>query len=80
MTPVIFRKNDYGVTAVFPTLEADYAGNMTCYAHIGQHSACSLGWYYTTKPAAETEYADLLQELKSIGYDDLKVYRRRPAA
>ena len=36
-TPVIFRKDSYGVTAVFPTLPAG-RGEMTCYAHIGQHS------------------------------------------
>lgn len=67
---VIFRADRHGlykgdVTAVFPD-EPEYEGNMVCYAHIGQHSRCSLGWYRTTRPATETEYADLLAELRGI--------------
>lgn len=69
--PVIFRKdtkdgfND--ITAVFPTLPSNYSGSdMTCYAHVGQHSGCSREWYYTTKPAKPEEYADLLAELRQI--------------
>lgn len=65
--PVIFRKEKDGdITAVFPALPASYDAPMTCYAHIGQHSACSHGWYVTTKPASEAEYADLLAELRRI--------------
>lgn len=80
-TPVVFRaelnrlfKGD--VVAVFPTLPADTIGaQMTCYAHIGQHSGCSFDWYNTTRAARPEEYADLLAELVSIGYR-LKVYKR----
>lgn len=65
--PVLFRFDAGDVTAVFPTLAADQTGAlMTCYAHIGQHSACSFGWYRGTRPAKPDEYADLLQELRSI--------------
>jgi hypothetical protein len=70
--PVIFRKdrNKRGeVTAVFPTLPADYLGHMlTCYAHIGQHASCSWEWFRdrTHRPATPDEYADLLAELHSI--------------
>lgn len=74
-TPVIFRKDRAGITAVFPTLPASY-GDMTCYARVGQHSGCTFDWYNTTRPAAPAEYADLLAELRSIGYDDLQVCKR----
>jgi hypothetical protein len=81
MTPVIFRVNKSGpykgdVTAVFPTLYAA-GGLMSCYAHVGQHSGCSLAWYRTTRLATAEECVDLLTELVQIGYDDLKIYKRR---
>lgn len=82
MTPVIFRADRSGdfkgnVTAVFPTLPADIRGDqMTCYAHIGQHSGCSAEWYQTTRAAKPDEYRDLLKELQAIGYDDLQIVRR----
>jgi predicted nucleic acid-binding Zn finger protein len=68
-TEVIFRKEGGGVVAFMPYDIADLNGNITCYAHIGQHSAASLGYYRTTKSATEKEYFDLLNELQSIGYD-----------
>ena len=82
MTPVLFRADRTGqfkgdVTAVFPTLEATL-GYMVCYAHVGQHSECSIDWYYDTRPAKPAEYADLQAELVRQGYDDLRVYKRRP--
>lgn len=68
--PVIFRRDrtkEFEVTAVFPTLPADYHGrNMTCYAHIGQHAGCSWEWYHGTRPATPAEYADLWAELRRI--------------
>ena len=71
--PVLFRRprgkaafeND-GVTAVFPTLPGVNAYDMTCYAHVGQHGACNMGWYYSTRPATPAEYADLMDELIRI--------------
>ena len=80
-TPVIFRAERSGpfkggVTAVFPTLPADRLGHeMTCYAHIGQHSGCSFDWYARTRLATPDEYKDLLAELAGIGYRP-KVYKR----
>ena len=68
---VIFRADKRGehkgtVTAVFPDLEAN-AGAYVCYAHIGQHSECSRGWYVSeTRPATPDEYRDLLRELRGI--------------
>lgn len=69
---VIFRAEKSGpyngtVTAVFPSICADYAGHeMMCYAHIGQHSGCCIGWYRETRKAAPAEYAPLLRELTAI--------------
>jgi hypothetical protein len=80
-TPVVFRAERSGkfkgdVTAVFPTISNDYAGlQMTCYAHVGQHSGCSWEWYYSTRAAKPEEYKDLLAELVSVGYRP-KVCRR----
>lgn len=59
------------ITAVFPTLPGTVGDNdsMMCYAHIGQHSACSTGWYReNTRAANPEEYAPLARELESIGY------------
>jgi hypothetical protein len=68
---VVFRADRDGVTAVL----ADW----TCYAHVGQHSSYSPGWYYTiTRPAKPHEYADLLVEIKQIYGDDIRVLRRKP--
>jgi len=50
---------------------------MSCFAHIGQHSACDLGWYNQTRPATPEEYADLKRELESAPYGyKLKIYHR----
>ncbi len=75
MTPVIFRKFENEITACFPTIPGS-PGCATCYAHIGQHGSYSRAWYSTTKGAKPSEYAALLEELKSIGYDDLKIFKR----
>lgn len=82
-TPVIFRAERSGkfkgdVTAVFPCDPSDVNGyQMSCYAHIGQHSGCSLDWYHTTRAAKPEEYADLKRELESAPYGyRLKVYSR----
>lgn len=77
---VLFRAERSGdfkghVTAVLPDIEANY-GCMVCYAHIGQHSECSLAWYHETRAAKPNEYADLLNELQQIYDNDLTVRRR----
>ena len=78
MTPVIFKKCEGEVTAVFPTLPGAVGDNytMTCYAHVGQHGIASEAWVRGAKPAKESEYIDLLAELIRIGYDDLVIRRR----
>lgn len=72
--PVIFRKQTDGeILAVFPN-QLEYNLYLECYAHIGQHSTCSLDYYRSdTRPATPEEYADLLAELTAI-------YTTRPAA
>jgi hypothetical protein len=77
-TPVLFRKSEGEVTAVFPCEPATYdGGTMTCYAHVGQHSACSFGWYAGTRAARPEEYASLVRELEGPPYGyRLKIYRR----
>ena len=41
----------------------------TCYAHIGQHSACSYAYASECKQATPEQYEGLLNELTSLGYD-----------
>lgn len=81
MTPVIFKMEDHGAgaspVAFFPT--APWSLNpheCTCYAHVGQHSAASVDYAASLKPATEEQYAPLLRELKGRGYSDLRIVRR----
>lgn len=80
---VMFRMDKYGkrkeVIAVFPYEESTVGKPeyRTCYAHIGQHGACSWEWVLQkTRPATVGEYTPLKQELESIGYG-LRVIKRR---
>ena len=71
---VVFRKfSDGEVIALFPELAWDEHGNVTSYMHVGQHGAASRDIVQCTKPATPEEYSSLLEELKEIGYKDLKV-------
>ena len=77
-TKVIFRKfkTDNDIIALFPELPGDMNPHVTClsYQHVGQHGAACVnltGQY--TRPASEDQYKDLLAELVSIGYTDLKI-------
>jgi len=75
---VQFRKFKYGnkeVIAVFPyQIEGeDYVGS---YMRVEQHSVCRWDINDFTCNAKPSEYADLLKELKSIGYD-VKIVTRR---
>ena len=65
---VIFRKWKGGgsVIAFFPDQkDGPYIGS---YEHVGQHGNASYP-HPQTSPATPAEYADLLAELRSIGYD-----------
>jgi hypothetical protein len=76
MTLVKFlhEKDREGIFAYFPLEIFDSKGNPACYAHIGQHSACSAEYASECKEADYYEYQDLLKELVSIGYKDLVIH------
>ena len=83
MDKVIFRKwkprpefDEEGgdIIALLPDTEVNY-GNIESYQHIGQHGEASVGIIRDTIPARPHEYADLLAELRSIGYEP-KIYQR----
>ena len=85
MTKVVFRKvitkDFYGdIIAVFPICwnRCSKDLDLASYEHVGQHGPCSLDFYRkNTKPASQSEYAELLSELRTI-YDDLVVMDRLP--
>lgn len=77
MTKVVFRKFKQGgdIIALFP--EQVNRLMIGSYMHVGQHSDADYdGVIAATTPAKESEYAELLAELKTIGYDDLRVMQK----
>ena len=79
MTRVIFRKcKKYGeIIALFPDCINQYTNNVMAYMHLGQHFECDYNYVVQTSYlATENEYIPLYEELKSIGYDDLKIVKR----
>lgn len=76
MTNIIFRKDKSGeIVAFFP--DTYKLGELMCYAHMGQHSMATIGYYRETKPALKREYNDLLNELVHlVGYNDLVIRKR----
>lgn len=78
MTNVKFYKELNGILAVFPDIIASYNGyrpdNITCYSHIGQHSAMHPDYLKGKREANFNEYChDLLPELIGQGYKDLNI-------
>lgn len=82
MTKVIFRvdtrEHQREVIAVFPDQAGDLNPYRTCggYVHMGQHTTIGADVMNWTRPARPDEYADLLKELESIGYNDIKIMKR----
>ena len=77
-TKVIFRKfSDGDIIALMPELPGNYNPYMTCesYMHIGQHGGASVDLTNVTIPAKPEEYASLLSELESIGYNVQVAYK-----
>lgn len=70
-TQFLFEKDsDTEVFAFFPEMDYnDTPGLKTCYAHIGQHSACHIDYAAECKPAGPEHYQQLKEELESIGYE-----------
>lgn len=65
---VHFRKFDDGdVIALWD--DGDGFGWISSYQHVGQHSHASDGLIIELAEATEDEYAPLMRELASIGYD-----------
>lgn len=79
-TKVVFRKweEDKEVIALFPDIPFNTRDHTTmAYVHMGQHGAADYsGVIAETSPAKEPEYRNLLAELKSIGYKDLRIVQR----
>lgn len=46
-----------------------YKTTFTCYAHIGQHSACHIDYARECKEATREQYLDLQRELEGLGYN-----------
>lgn len=72
---VLFRrgvhKDNTDVFALFPQLPADAGGKYcTCYQHVGGHGSADYhGCMGSSRPARDDEFADLLRELRRIGYN-----------
>ena len=79
MTRAVFRKYPDGqIIALFPDIPWSEDGSVTSYMHVGQHGAA----YYkqvidSTTPASEEDYSALLAELETIGYDNLRIVKRK---
>ena len=58
-----FPKEQY-----FAKGQRGYNQTFTCYAHIGQHSACHIDYAKGSKPATKEEYKSLKLELEGLGY------------
>ena len=67
----VWKGNDTDVFALFPVLPSDNDGYLcTCYQHVGQHGAADYRLCIRkSRPASKAEAADLLTELKRIGYN-----------
>jgi len=83
-TLVVFRywykdKNFPNVIALFPEVKYNWR-YCSSYEHVGQHGGADYqGVVAATRPASESKYRDLKQELESIGYnlDVRKKYIRK---
>ena len=69
---VVFRRwrETGGVIALFPELPADLGGDhCDAYEHVGQHGGADFhGVVQHTKPCSPDDAADLVAELRTIGY------------
>lgn len=78
MTKTIFRKFKNGeIIALFPEIPGNRY-EVLSYMSLGQHAGADYtGVIKVTTPATPEEYAPLLQELKAIGYTDIKINKRK---
>ena len=78
-TKVVFRRFPNGdIIALFPEERwnrLDYS--VSSYMHVGQHGAADYDHVVAgSRPATESEYHNLLTELRAIGYNGLHIVRR----
>ncbi len=73
----LYEKMIKDVFAYLPEMVHSFNGyrpdNMTCYSHVGQHSACHPDYANECREAPINEYWPLLQELIGQGYNDLQI-------
>ena len=70
-----FKDGSNDIIAVFP-YQIETHQSVGSYQHVGQHVGCAWDINTFTTAAKPSEYADLLKELKSIGYD-VKIVKKR---
>jgi hypothetical protein len=73
----VWKGDDSDVFALFPVLPADnYGCFCTSYQHVGQHATADYGLCIrASRPASKAEMADLLAELRRIGYNPQPIKR-----
>ena len=76
-TDVIFREFKGEILALFPHIVQNYSGDVTCYAHLGQHSSADYKYIISnSKPINNPNNLNLFSELESRGYN-LKIVKRQ---
>ena len=76
-TDVIFREFKGEILALFPYELWNYKGDVSCYAHIGQHGGADYNYIIqNSKCINEPHKLPLYLELERIGYN-LNVIKRR---
>ena len=70
ITPVVFRKWNDSIIALFPYEIENNKGSISSYQQIGQHGAADYsGIMENSSPATEAEYSELKKELESYPYN-----------
>lgn len=65
----LFEQDEDTVFAFFPCEHYNHDLSLrTCYAHVGQHSACAIDYANGKRIAKEEDYKALKNELEGIGY------------
>lgn len=64
-TPFAFFPEEH----YLPVRSQDHSVVFTCYAHVGQHSACHIEYAQSCKLASPEQYKDLAAEMESLGYN-----------
>ena len=76
-TDVIFREFKGEILALFPYMIYNYKGDVTCYAHIGQHGSADYNYVISNSKCINEPYnLPLYSELENhVGYK-LNVIKR----